>query len=61
MKGKNKIRSVMKEFSAGTLHHGSKRGKIVTDPKVAKAIALSEARKAGAKIPAPPRSVGSKR
>lgn len=34
-----------------TLHSGSKKGPEVTNPKQAVAIALSEARKAGAKIP----------
>lgn len=46
---KNKIRAVMKEYDRGTLHSGS--GKIVTNQKQAVAIALSEARKKGAKIP----------
>lgn len=41
----------MREFAEKKLHHGSKKGKIVTNPKVAIAIALSEARKKGAKIP----------
>lgn len=46
---KNKIRTVMKEYKRKTLHSGS--GAIVTNPKQAVAIALSEARKKGAKIP----------
>jgi hypothetical protein len=46
-----KISKVMGEFKAGTLHSGSKKGPEVTNPKQATAIALSEARKAGAKIP----------
>lgn len=50
-KGTGKIRKVMHEFEAGTLHSGSKRGPVVEKPSQAKAIALSEARKAGAKIP----------
>ena len=50
-KGQAKVGKVMKEFASGTLHSGSKRGPEVTNPKQAKAIALSEARKAGAKIP----------
>ena len=41
----------MKEFSERKLRHGSKKGPIVTNPKVGIAIALSEARKKGAKIP----------
>ncbi len=51
MKGKGKIGKVMGEFEEGKLHSGSKKGPIVTRPKQAKAIALSEAREAGAKIP----------
>lgn len=50
-KGKKKISKVMREFSKGELHSGSKRGPIVTNPEQAKAIAMSEARKEGAKIP----------
>jgi Zn-dependent oligopeptidase len=50
-KGKKKIAKVMSEFSKKMLHAGSEKGPIVTKPAQAKAIALSEARKAGAKIP----------
>ena len=50
-KGAAKISRVMGEFKSGTLHSGSKKGPEVTNPKQAVAIALSEARKAGAKIP----------
>ena len=50
-KGRMKIKKVMKEFSSGELHSGSKKGAIVSSPKQGIAIALSEARKAGAKIP----------
>jgi hypothetical protein len=42
---KEKIHTVMKEFERGTLHSGS--GFIVTNPKQAIAIAMSEARKKG--------------
>lgn len=42
-KGKGKVEKVMKEYAAGKLHSGSKKGPKVTDPKQAKAIALSEA------------------
>lgn len=49
-KKKAKVSKVMKEFSKGELHSGSKKGPVVTKPKQAVAIALSEARKAGAKI-----------
>jgi hypothetical protein len=48
-KGKNTIHRVMKEKKEGTLKSGS--GKKVTGREQAVAIALSEARKAGAKIP----------
>jgi len=40
-----KVRKVMREYKAGTLHSG-KGGPVVKDPKQAQAIALSEARKA---------------
>ena|SRR5271157_2264708 len=46
-----KVEKVMHEFKEGTLHSGSKKGPKVTNPKQAIAISLSEARKAGAKIP----------
>ncbi len=48
-KGK-KEKKVMGEFKAGELHSGSKKGPIVSNPKQAIAIALSEARKAGEKV-----------
>lgn len=51
-KGAAKVATVMREFKEGKLHSGSKKGPKVTNPKQATAIALSEARKAGAKIPA---------
>jgi len=51
MKGAKKIGKVMGEFAHGKLHSGSKKGPVVTKPSQAKAIALSEARKAGARIP----------
>lgn len=50
-KGKKKIEKTMREFKEGKLHSGSKSGPEVADPKQALAIGLSEARKAGAKIP----------
>jgi Family of unknown function (DUF6496) len=50
-KGKAKVEKVMHEFKEGALHSGSKKGPEVTNPKQAIAIALSEARKKGAKIP----------
>ena len=48
-KGKSKVHKVMKEHKKGTLKSGS--GKKVKSRKQAVAIALSEARKSGAKIP----------
>ena len=48
-KGKRKVEKVMKEHKQGTLKSGS--GKKVASRKQAVAIALSEARKSGAKIP----------
>ena len=51
VKGAAKISKVMGEFKSGKLHSGSKKGPEVTNPKQAVAIALSEARHAGAKIP----------
>ena len=51
VKGAAKIAKVMGEFKSGALHSGSKKGPEVTNPKQAVAIALSKARKAGAKIP----------
>lgn len=50
-KVKSKVKKVMKEYKEGELHSGSKEGPVVKKPKQALAIALSEARKAGAKIP----------
>jgi hypothetical protein len=44
-KPQKKIKKVMGEFKEGTLHSG-KGGKVVTNPKQAVAIALSEAGKA---------------
>lgn len=50
-KAQTKVKKVMKEYSEGKLHSGSKKGPTVTNRKQAVAIALSEARKAGEKIP----------
>jgi hypothetical protein len=47
--GSKKISKVMKEFKAGKLHTGSKKGPVVKSPKQAIAIALSEAKKANRK------------
>ena len=48
---KSKMGKVMHEFATGKLHSGSKKGPEVTNKKQAVAIAMSEARKAGAKMP----------
>jgi uncharacterized protein DUF6496 len=50
-KAQIKIHKVMHEAKEGKLHSGSKKGPIVKNRKQAIAIALSEARKAGSKIP----------
>ena len=50
-KGEKKVAKVMREYKKGELHSGSKKGPVVKDRKQAVAIALSEARKVGAKIP----------
>jgi hypothetical protein len=50
-KGKSKVEKVMREYKHGELHSGSKKGPEVKSRKQAIAIALSEARKAGTKIP----------
>lgn len=48
-KGRGKTEKVMHEYKTGTLKSGGR--KKVTSRKQAVAIALSEARKSGAKIP----------
>jgi len=45
-KGQRKVSKVMREFSRGDLRSGSKSGPQVSDPAQAKAIAMSEGRKA---------------
>ena len=49
-KASEKVRKVMRERKAGTLKSGGS-GKRVTSRKQAIAISLSEARRAGAKVP----------
>ena len=44
-KGEGKIKKVMKEYSKGELHSGSKKGPIVSNKKQAIAIAMSESGK----------------
>lgn len=46
-----KIKKVMDEWKEDKLHSGSKKGPVVKSQKQAVAIALSEARKKGFKIP----------
>lgn len=48
-----KVEKVMREYKKGTLHSG-KSHKTVTSRKQAIAIGLSQARKAGAKVPRKP-------
>ena len=50
-KGKAKIEKVMHEYKEGALHSGSKKGPVVKSKRQALAIAISEAKKEGAKIP----------
>lgn len=49
-KAQEKVEKAMHEMKTGTLKSG-KSGKKVTNPKQAVAIGLSEARKAGGKVP----------
>jgi hypothetical protein len=42
-KAEKKVSKVMKEYGAGKLHSGSKKGPVVKSKKQAVAIALSEA------------------
>lgn len=58
-KAEQKIGRVMKEFTEGKLHSGSKEGPKVKSTKQAVAIALNEARAAGAKIPRVKRAEGT--
>lgn len=50
---------VMDKFRKGKLHSGSKKGKVVTNPKQAKAIQISEARDEGHNIPKKKTHVGT--
>ena len=51
-----KVAATMREFGAGTLHSGSKRGPKVTSRAQAVAIGLSQARKVGEKV-SPPKEI----
>ena len=50
-KAENKISKVMHEWGEGKLHSGSKKGPKVKSQKQAVAIAISEARRRGEKVP----------
>lgn len=54
-KASEKVGRAMHEMKSGKLKSG-RNGKAVRNPKQAVAIGLSEARKAGGKVPAPKRS-----
>ena len=58
-KASGKVEKVMKERKKGTLKSGGS-GKKVTSRKQAIAIGLSEARRAGAKVPAKKKTTSSK-
>ena len=58
-KASKKVEKVMRERKRGTLKSGS--GKKVTSRKQAIAIGLSEARRAGAKVPRKRKRSGKKR
>ena len=58
-KASEKVEKAMLELKAGTLKSGSS-GKKVTSRKQAIAIGLSEARRAGGKVP-PPKKASSKK
>lgn len=51
-KSQEEVKNAMHEMKHGELKSG-KSGKVVTNPKQAIAIGLSEARKEGAKVPPP--------
>ena len=53
-KAQEEVERAMHQLKQGKLRSG-RSGHIVTDPKQAKAIGLAEARRAGAKVPPPPR------
>jgi hypothetical protein len=57
--GSRKVERAMHEMKRGKLKSG-RSGKTVTNPKQAIAIGLSEARKAGAKIPKKKRGAAKK-
>lgn len=56
-KAQEKVERAMHQYKEGELKSG-RSGKKVTNPRQAIAIGLSEARKAGAKVPPPPKKKG---
>jgi len=58
-KAQEKVEENLHEMKKGKLKSG-RSGKKVKDPRQAIAIGLSEARKAGAKVPSPPKKKKSK-
>lgn len=59
-KAQQKVRKAMHERKRGTLKSG-RSGKKVKNRKQAIAIGLSQARRAGGKVPPPPRKKASRR
>jgi hypothetical protein len=41
-KAKNKVKKVLGEFKAGTLHSGSEKGPLIKNKRQAMAVAMSE-------------------
>lgn len=60
-KSQQYVRTAMHERKRGQLHSGSKKGPVVEKPDQAIAIGLSEARKAGAKVPPPKKKTARKK
>jgi hypothetical protein len=58
---RKKVKKVMREFEEGALHSGSKMGPLVTNPKQAVAIALSEARRKAKSVKKERKAVNKKR
>jgi hypothetical protein len=56
-----KVETVMREYKRGSLRSGSKQGPRVSSRKQAIAIGLSEARRAGEKVPSRKRSMVGRR
>ena len=60
-KAQKKVGRVMHEYKHGKLHTGSKTGRKVKSRKQAIAIGLSEARRAGARVPPKKKSATKKK